>query len=65
MLVVTMQKQINVFLSGEDLEMYEKIRQSILNNKLKIKDPEIVRMCIRHYYEHEIANTASGKKDQY
>lgn len=50
-----MQKQINVFLSGEDLEMYEQIRKSIMDNKLRIKDPEIVRMCIRYYYEQEIA----------
>lgn len=50
-----MRIQFNVSLIGDDLEKYQAIKDSVSSPIFKAKDPEVIRMCLRFYYDTIIA----------
>ena len=44
-------KQIMVSLSGEDLEMFQKIKKFYSDRRIKPSDSEIMKMSLREYFD--------------
>ncbi|MFX0115204.1 MAG: hypothetical protein ACFFB3_11710 [Candidatus Hodarchaeota archaeon] len=57
-----MPKQFSVRFTGEEEKIYNAVEKYFNRGPARLTDSQILRACVRYFYEHEVPSESPGEK---